>query len=185
MALRTSFIVGFPGETDADFRELCAFVKAAEFDWMGVFPYSDVDNASSFALDEKVDEDTIKDRQSRLMAIQQKISAHKLRVFRGRRVTALVEGPSKDTPLVWEARIEGMAPEIDGKLYLNDIEVAGTTISARSGDVVTAEINETHEYDMVGRVVEILDVPRPAATQASAIAPVQRLLTGAALRILA
>src|ERR1700752_1633474 len=72
VALRTSFVVGFPGETDADFRELCDFVKAAEFDWMGVFPYSDVDNASSFALDEKVDEDTIKERQSRLMEIQQK-----------------------------------------------------------------------------------------------------------------
>src|SRR5258707_4958342 len=184
VAMRTSFIVGFPGETEADFRELCDFVKAAEFDWMGVFPYSDVDSASSFALDEKVDEDTIKERQSRLMEIQQKISARKLRRFRGRRVTALVEGPSKDTPLVWEARLEGMAPEIDGKLYLNDIEVEGTTISARPGDVVSAEITETHEYDMVGRVVEILDVPRPAMAHAVVNAPVQRVATGAPLRVL-
>src|SRR6266403_1870246 len=134
VALRTSFIVGFPGETDADFRELCGFVQAAEFDWMGVFPYSDVDNASSFALDEKVDEDTIQDRQNRLMEIQQKISARKLRRFRGTRAIALVEGPSKDTPLVWEARLECMAPEIDGKLYLNDIEVAQTLLSARGAD---------------------------------------------------
>src|ERR1700722_19743317 len=163
VALRTSFIVGFPGETDADFRELCDFVKAAEFDWMGVFPYSDVDNAPSFALESKVDEDTIKERQSRLMEIQQKISSRKLRRFRGQRMTALVEGPSKDTPLVWEARLEGMAPEIDGKLYLNDIELAGSTISARAGVVIAVEISETHEYDMVGRVVEILDLPRPAA----------------------
>ena len=184
VALRTSFIVGFPGETAADFHELCDFVKAAEFDWMGVFPYSDVDNASSFALGEKVDEDTINERQNRLMEIQQKISARKLRRFRGARVTALVEGPSKDTPLVWEARLEGMAPDIDGKLYLNDIEVSGTTISARPGDVVIAEISETHEYDLVGRVVEILDVPGPRAVQAAAIAPVHRVLTGAALRIL-
>jgi len=185
LALRTSFIVGFPGETDADFRELCDFVKAAEFDWMGVFPYSDVDNASSFALDGKVDEGTIKERQSRLMEIQQKISARKLRRFRGRSVTALVEGPSRDTPLVWEARLEGMAPEIDGKLYLNDIEIAGTTISARPGDVVTAEITETHEYDLIGHVVEILDLPRLAMEQIPENAPVQRVLTGAALRILA
>jgi ribosomal protein S12 methylthiotransferase len=184
VALRTSFIVGFPGETEADFRELCDFVKAAEFDWMGVFPYSDVDNASSFALDEKVDEDTIKDRQSRLMEIQQKISLRKLRRFRGRHVTALVEGPSKDTPLVWEARIEGMAPEIDGKLYLNDIEVEGTGISARTGDTAIVEVTETHEYDLIGRVVEILNLPTPAAAQLPAVAPVQRLLTGAALRIL-
>jgi ribosomal protein S12 methylthiotransferase len=152
---------------------------------MGVFPYSDVDNASSFALDGKVDEDTIKERQSRLMEIQQKISARKLRRFRGRRVTALVEGPSKDTPLVWEARLEGMAPEIDGKLYLNDIEIAGTTISAQPGDIVTAEITETHEYDMVGKVVEILDVPRPMVAHIPLNAPVQRVLTGAMLRILA
>ena len=99
-------------------------------------------------------------------------------------MTALVEGPSKDTPLVWEARLEGMAPEIDGKLYLNDIEVAGTTIRARSGDIVKAEITETHEYDMVGRVVEILDVPRPAVTHIPVTAPVQRVATGAALRVL-
>jgi ribosomal protein S12 methylthiotransferase len=184
VALRTSFIVGFPGETEADFRELCDFVKAAEFDWMGVFPYSDVDNASSFALDGKVDEVTIRERQARLMEIQQKISARKLRRFRGRRVTALVEGPSKDTPLVWEARIEGMAPDIDGKLYLNDIELEGTTISARTGDIVTAEITETHEYDLVGRVVEILEVPEPRAALAATTAPVQRVATGAALRVL-
>jgi ribosomal protein S12 methylthiotransferase len=183
VALRTSFIVGFPGETDADFRELCDFVKAAEFDWMGVFGYSDVDNAGSFALDGKVDEETIKERQNQLMALQQKVSARKLRRFRGRRVTALVEGPSKDTPLVWEARLEGMAPEIDGKLYLNDIEIAGSSIAARPGDVVIAEISETHEYDLVGRVVEILDVPPARAAQA-ATAPVQRVSTGAALRIL-
>jgi ribosomal protein S12 methylthiotransferase len=119
------------------------------------------------------------------MEIQQKISARKLRHFHGRRVTALVEGPSKDTPLVWEARLEGMAPEIDGKLYLNDIEITGTTISARTGDVVTAEITETHEYDLVGRVVEILDTPRPSPPAVPLTAPVQRVATGAALRILA
>jgi len=119
------------------------------------------------------------------MEIQQKISARKLRAFRGRRVTALVEGPSKDTPLVWEARLETMAPEIDGKLYLNDIEVPGTSIAAQTGDVVMAEISETHEYDLVGRVVEILDVARPRAAQPAVTAPVQRVQTGAALRILA
>jgi ribosomal protein S12 methylthiotransferase len=203
VALRTSFIVGFPGETDANFRELCDFVKAAEFDWMGVFPYSDVDNASSFSLDEKVDEETIKDRQNCLMEIQQKISARKLKRFRGVRATALVEGPSKDTPLVWEARLEGMAPEIDGKLYLNDIEVAQALLpargadadadrqeclsykTARPGDVVIVEISETHEYDLVGRVVEILDVPQPAAAHSAVTGPVQRVSTGAVLRVLA
>jgi ribosomal protein S12 methylthiotransferase len=184
VSLRTSFIVGFPGETASDFRELCGFVEAAEFDWMGVFPYSDVDNASSFALDRKVDEDTIQERQNRLMEVQQKISARKLRRFRGHRATALVEGPSKDTSLVWEARLEGMAPDIDGKVFLNDIQVPGTELSAQPSDLVTVEISESHEYDLVGRVVEILDTPRPpAASQAAVTGPVQRVNTGAALRI--
>jgi len=185
VSLRTSFIVGFPGETESDFKELCDFVQATEFDWMGVFAYSDVDNASSFALDGNVDEDTIKDRRNHLMEIQQNISSRKLRRFRGQRATAIVEGPSKDTPLVWEARLEGMAPDIDGKLYLNDIEVPESQLSAQTGDVVTVEITETHEYDLVGRVVEIFDVPRVVAMESAATAPVQRVLTTAALRILA
>jgi ribosomal protein S12 methylthiotransferase len=78
-----------------------------------------------------------------------------------------------------------MAPEIDGKLYLNDIQVPESDMTARPGDIVTVEITETHEYDLVGRVVEILDVPRPVARDAIATGPVQRVVTGAALRILA
>src|SRR5256886_13821470 len=79
VSLRTSFIVGFPGETEADFKELCDFVKAAKLDWTGVFEYSDVDNAGSYALDEKVDAETISERRNRLMAIQKKISRENLR----------------------------------------------------------------------------------------------------------
>src|SRR3984893_603999 len=134
VSLRTSFIVGFPGETRADFEELCDFVRAAKLDWMGVFEYSDVDNAGSFGLDAKVDAETIRGRRDTLMVIQKKISRERLRAFRGQVVTALVEGASKDNPLVWEARIEAMAPDIDGKLYLNDIEVTQTLLSARGGD---------------------------------------------------
>ena len=120
--LRTSFIVGFPGETEADFRELCDFVRAAEFDWMGVFAYSDVENAASHALGAKVDPEKIADRRDRLMKLQRKISARRLRRFVGRTLPALVEGPGKEQELVWEARLQGMAPEIDGKLYLSDLE---------------------------------------------------------------
>ncbi|MGB9464287.1 MAG: 30S ribosomal protein S12 methylthiotransferase RimO, partial [Candidatus Acidiferrum sp.] len=123
VSLRTSFIAGFPGETEKDFDELCDFVRAANLDWMGVFEYSDVDNANSYALDEKVAPATITDRRNRLMAIQKKISREKLRAWKGRTAAALVEGPSKDNPLVWEARLESMAPDIDGKLYLTDIEL--------------------------------------------------------------
>src|ERR1700740_450314 len=88
VTLRTSFIAGFPGETEADFEELCGFVRAAKLDWMGVFEYSDVDNAGSFGLDGKVDAETIADRRNRLMAIQNKISREHLRRFRGQTVRA-------------------------------------------------------------------------------------------------
>ena len=186
VALRTSFIVGFPGETEKDFEELCDFVRAAKVDWMGVFEYSDVDNAGSHALDEKVDAEAITDRRNRLMAIQKKTSRENLRAYKGRTVTALVEGPSKENPLVWEARLEGMAPDIDGKLYLTDIEVAGEP--AVSGDVARVAITRTDAYDLIGRVVEIL--PRPAGRNES-FAPVgtaaenlTRIATGAALRVL-
>jgi ribosomal protein S12 methylthiotransferase len=187
VAIRTSFIVGFPGETEADFAELCDFVRAAKLDWMGVFEYSDVDNAGSFGLDAKVDPETIRDRRDQLMAIQKKISRERLRAFRGEVVTALVEGASKDNPLVWEARIEGMAPDIDGKLYLTDIELpTGQTASA--GDVARVEVTKTDAYDLIGRVVEILPARiRDNPSQISPMPPAERLTrisTGAPLRVL-
>ena len=185
VALRTSFIVGFPGETEADFQELYDFVAAAKLDWMGVFEYSDVDNAESFALDTKVDSVTIADRKNRLMALQKKISRERLRGLKGQTQTALVEGPSKDNPLIWEARLETMAPDIDGKLYLTDIELPSGEI-AGTGDVVQVEITKTDAYDLIGRVVEIQE--RPAIRQAVvAGAPEEkltRIATGAALRVI-
>jgi len=184
--LRTSFIVGFPGETAADFEELCDFVRAAEFDWMGVFAYSDVDNASSHALDEKVDDETIARRRDRLMSMQRGISARRLKRFVGKTFPALVEGPSKDTDLVWEARLQGMAPEIDGKLYLSDLlppaEGPGAARAARPGDMAMVEISESHDYDLVGRVIQVLDSQPALAPGASA--PVRRVATGAPLRVL-
>ena len=90
--LRTSFIVGFPGETAADFRELSDFVKAAEFDWMGVFAYSDVDNAASYALEKKVDAETIAERRDHLMSMQRKISARRLKRFVGLRLPRWLRG---------------------------------------------------------------------------------------------
>jgi len=187
VSLRTSFIVGFPGETENDFSELCDFVRAANLDWMGVFEYSDVDNAGSYALDAKVDADAITDRRNHLMAIQKKISREKLRAWKGRTAIALVEGESKDNPLVWEARLDGMAPDIDGKLYLTDIELPNGE-SAATGDVVSVEITKTDAYDVIGRVVEIL--PRPtsrevfATPRPPAAETLTRIATGAPLRVL-
>ena len=185
VALRTSFIVGFPGETEADFQELYDFVAAAKLDWMGVFEYSDVDNAESFALDAKVAAETVTDRRNRLMALQKKISRERLRLLKGRTETALLEGPSKDNPLVWEARLESMAPDIDGKLYLTDIELAGGEV-AEAGDVVKVEITKTDAYDLIGQVVQIQErsVRREAAVIAAPEEKFTRIATGAALRVI-
>jgi len=187
LTLRSTFIVGFPGEADSDFQELYDFVNEARFDWMGVFEYSDVDNAASYPLDGKVDPETIAERRKRLMALQRRISREKLRTYRGCTEIALVEGPSKDNPLVWEARLESMAPDIDGKLYLTDIELPDGRIAA-PGDVVAVEITKTDAYDLIGRVTAIR--PRPAIRERSplpASPPAEKLTripTGAPLRVL-
>jgi ribosomal protein S12 methylthiotransferase len=194
VSLRTSFIVGFPGETEKDFEELCAFVRAGQFDWMGVFEYSDVDNAESFALDEKVNAEVITDRRNRLMAIQKKISREKLKRWKGRTETVLIEGPSQDNPLVWEARLQGMAPEIDGKLYLTDIALSDGRF-ADTGDVALVEITKTDAYDLIGRVVELRPRSKDGGLKAAAAAiqaksqipaheKLHRITTGAALSVL-
>ena len=194
VSLRTSFIVGFPGETAADFHELRDFVRAAEFDWMGVFTYSDVDTAGSFALGKKVDENVKAERRDELMTLQKKISARKLKTRVGRSEIALLEGVAAESEMLWQARLEGMAPDIDGKVYVNDLMSSGGGVFRedelpKPGDLVRLEITEAHDYDLVGRVTEIVrraQAPTISA-DASAMPPsiaVQRIATGAALRIL-
>jgi ribosomal protein S12 methylthiotransferase len=163
VSIRTSFIVGFPGETEKEFQELCDFVRAAEFDWMGVFSYSDEDTAKSFKLEDKVDAKTIARRKNALMALQKQISRRKLRGRVGERVQVMLEGPSKDTDLIWEARLEGMAPEIDGKVHVTEFEGVHDAADLPSpGSLATLEITETKDYDLIGRVVEFT---APTATR--------------------
>src|ERR1700729_844855 len=146
VSIRTSFIVGFPGETEKDFRELFDFVRAAEFDWMGVFSYSDEDASQSFALDKKVDEKTIARRRDTLMSIQKKISARNLKKRVGQRLQVMLEGPSKDTDLVWEARLQGMAPDIDGKVYITEFEGVNDAADLPSaGTLATIEITDSKD----------------------------------------
>src|SRR6202158_3505775 len=120
VGIRTSMIVGFPGETDRDFDELCQFVQAAQFDRLGVFSYSDEDTSKSFDLDAKVDARTIYNRKRHLMSLQRKISRAKNRTLVGREFQVLVEGPTEDSELVWEARLSTQAPAIDGACYISD-----------------------------------------------------------------
>jgi ribosomal protein S12 methylthiotransferase len=160
VSIRTSFIVGFPGETEKDFRELCDFVRAAEFDWMGVFAYSDEDAAKSFSLENKVDARIIARRKNALMSLQKTISRRKLGRRAGQRLPVMLEGPSKDTDLVWEARLEGMAPEIDGKVYITEFEGVNDAAELPApGTLATIEVTGAKDYDLFGRVVEFAAAP--------------------------
>ncbi len=149
IALRTSFIVGFPGETEADFEVLCDFVRAAKFDWLGVFGYSDEEGSRSFDLGEKVPARTIERRKRELMKIQQRISKKAKTGWVGREVEVLVEGESEETPLLWEGRSQLHAPEIDGTVYINDF---GPFETLTAGQFYRCEITEAHDYDVVARV---------------------------------
>src|SRR5450755_631339 len=119
VVIRTSFIAGFPGETDAEFEELCQFVEAAQFDRLGVFSYSDEDTSKSYELDAKVAPKAIYNRKRHLMALQRRISKKRNRGLIGREMPILVEGPSEETPLLWQGRLASQAPEIDGICYIN------------------------------------------------------------------
>ena len=149
VAIRTSFITGFPGETNEDFEELCQFVEAARFDNMGVFTYSDEDTSVSFGLDGKVDGRTIQNRKRKLMAIQRKIARARNRKLVGEEMPVLVEGRSAETDLLWEARMSTQAPEIDGVTLINDFEGE----EPRAGEIRRLRITEAHDYDVVGTLL--------------------------------
>jgi len=150
LTLRTSFIVGFPGETEADFAELCEFVKAAQFDWLGVFSYSDEDGSAAYHLGDKVPPREIERRRKKLMQIQRQISKKSKRKLIGREYDVLALGPSEETDLLWEGRTEMHAPEIDGKLFINDF---GDHEELVPGTFYRCEITEAHDYDLVARIV--------------------------------
>ena len=149
VAIRTSLIAGFPGETAADFEEMCRFVEAARFDNLGVFTYSDEDTSASFALDGKVDGRTMHNRKRHLMAIQRKIARARHRAQVGAECEVLVEGVSPETDWLWEARMPTQAPEIDGVTLINDVEGA----APQPGEIRRLRITEAHDYDVVGTLL--------------------------------
>ena len=150
LTLRTSFIVGFPGETAKDFAELCEFVKEAQFDWLGVFSYSDEEGSAAYHLDNKVPPREIERRRKKLMQIQRQISKKNKRKLIGREFDVLALGPSEETDLLWEGRTEMHAPEIDGKLFINDF---GGHEELVPGTFYRCEITEAHDYDLVAKIV--------------------------------
>ncbi|HEX9111427.1 MAG TPA: 30S ribosomal protein S12 methylthiotransferase RimO [Terriglobales bacterium] len=150
VTLRTSFIVGFPGETEKEFEELCAFVREAQFDWMGAFAYSDQEGAGAFALEKKLSTREVESRRKSLMSIQKKISRARKKSLIGREFDLLLMGPSEETDLLLEGRTAMHAPEIDGKIFVNDYPEG---IEPKEGEFYRCRINAAHDYDLVAEIV--------------------------------
>ena len=149
LAIRTTFIVGFPGETDGHFRELCEFVREAEFDNLGVFSYSPEPSSGAEPLGDPVPAEIKEERRAFLLSLQQPIARRRMRRWKGKTVDVLVEGECSETEHLLEGRTAAMAPEIDGRVLINEL----AEFPVRPGDIVRAKIVETHEYDLVAKVV--------------------------------
>jgi ribosomal protein S12 methylthiotransferase len=146
LTFRTAFIVGFPGETEAAFDELKAYVEEMAFDRVAAFLYSDEEGVPAEKMDGKVDRKLMQERQNELLAVQEPIALAKSRALVGRTLEVLVDGASEETDHLLEARHEGLAPEIDGVVYIND----GT---AQQGELVKVKITDATTFDLVGHVV--------------------------------
>jgi ribosomal protein S12 methylthiotransferase len=151
IAVRTTFITGFPGETDDDFNELLTFVRNVEFDRVGVFTYSDEEGTLAYDLPDKVDPKIAKRRRDRLMKEQAKIAKRKHKAMIGKTVRVMFEGESNESELLWQGRMETQAPDIDGCILIND---APEDFVPVTGQVVDVLIEEAQEYDLIGRIVQ-------------------------------
>ncbi|MBI2339472.1 MAG: 30S ribosomal protein S12 methylthiotransferase RimO [Deltaproteobacteria bacterium] len=144
--LRTTFITGYPGESDGAFEKLVQFVKETEFDRLGVFAYSDEEGTPAFDLKAQVPKKIREERRDYLMEVQQKISLKKNRAYVGRTLRALYEGPSDQNEYPGSGRFYGQAPEIDGEILTRKRKAA-------PGDFVDVKITDAFEYDLLGEIV--------------------------------
>jgi ribosomal protein S12 methylthiotransferase len=155
LTFRTAFIVGHPGETEAEFEELCEFVAWAAFDRIGVFRYSDEDGSLAKSLEGKVDDALAAERHHRLMTMARRIAREKNRALVGRRLEVLVEGVSDEHEHVLMGRHRGQAPEIDGQIYLSGTEHLERP--PRPGELVEVEVTQASDYDLAGDVLHLED----------------------------
>ncbi len=150
ITIRTTFITGFPGETEQDFEELMEFVRNCRFDNLGVFTYSDEEGTPAYDLPDKVDPKIAKQRRNRLMKEQAKISKSLNKAKIGKTYKVLFEGLSQESDLLFQGRLEGQAQEIDGYILINDMP---EDLDPKIGQVYDVRITEAHEYDLVGAIV--------------------------------
>lgn len=165
LVLRTTFITGFPGETEAHFKTLHDFVREYEFDHVGVFTYSQEEGTAAALMPDQVPHELALERQAILMSTQKKISRKKLARLKGKTLEVLVEGVSEETDLLLQGRYYGQAPEIDGNVLINDGE-------ASAGDYVRVKVTQIGDYDVVGKITDVIararhQMPRKTAAMAN------------------
>ncbi|MFN9066915.1 MAG: 30S ribosomal protein S12 methylthiotransferase RimO, partial [Bdellovibrionales bacterium] len=146
--IRTQFIVGFPGETQAQFEEILEFLVEQKFDRVGCFQYSPEENTPGGKMEDQIDEKTKNHRWKAVMEVQQNISRDKHRALIGQVLDVIVEGYSEETELLLQGRTSQQAPEIDGVVLINDGQ-------ATKGDIVKVRITDSMEYDLIGEIVAI------------------------------
>lgn len=162
VVFRTAFIVGHPGETEAEFQELYEFVRWARFDRVGVFQYSDEPTSRSYTFEDKVAPELAQERASALMELQQRLSYERNQALVGRTVEVLVEGPSDDSDLIMQGRWHGQAPDIDGNVYISRGPVY-------PGKIYECVVEQAMEYDLVVDAGELEDAPLALPLQSSAL----------------
>lgn len=150
ITIRTTFITGFPGETEEDFNELLEFVRNCRFDNVGVFTYSDEEGTDAYLLPNKVDSRTAKRRRNALMKEQAKISKRLNRAKIGNVYKVLFEGLSQESDLLFQGRLEGQTQEIDGYILINDMPEG---FDPQIGAIYDVKITEAYDYDLIGEIV--------------------------------
>ena len=146
ITLRTTCIVGYPTETDAEFEELVSFIEEGHFDHVGVFTYSQEEGTTAAKLQDDVPSKVKRERKKRLMEVQQKVSQERNNRWVGKELKVLIDGPSKEAEFVMTARHQGQAPDVDGVVYVNECDLP-------AGQFATVKIAEAHAYDLVGDIV--------------------------------
>lgn len=152
VSIRTSVMVGFPGETDEEFNELLTLVEEAQFNHLGCFSYSQEEGTVAGRMENQIDNETKAIRLAKVMQLQKHISRDHMEEYVGKVVPVLVSGVSDETEFLFEGRLSTQAPEVDGKVFINDGPV-------KPGKIQMVEITEAYDYDLVGHVVETEDEP--------------------------
>jgi len=165
VVFRTSIIVGFPGETEEDFKELTTDLEKLNLDHVGVFRFSKEEGTKAAEMDGQIHPGTKRRRAKEVIALLQKQRQSNHEKFLGQKVQVLIEGPSEETELLIAGRMPTQAQEIDGNVLINDLEALGEDFQLSPGDLVEVEITEAMPNDLLGRATRLISKSRTKALE--------------------